>query len=291
MSEKKIHSFHIDVSEFLFIVFFLFSGIMLAFSSKSFVLNFKQLGFDICSTFENGIHHFISVIDSNVNAVKEISRLREDYVALTEKLKDYEYMQRSNAEIRRENERLKSLLDYSVSLEQKNIPARIVSLDIEGMYSSITIDRGSVHGVKKNMPVIAIQKGNPGIVGKIVLVGHYTSQIVPVYDLKCSISARIQNTRDIGLVSGNGSFSSPLRLRYIRKRVLDNLHFGDVVVTSGENGNYLKDIPIGRISKITVVDYDSSLNIDLIPAVDFMRLEEVLVINQSEKNDREIEND
>lgn len=289
MSEKKTHSFRIGVSEFLFIIFFLFSGMMLAFSSKSFVLNFKQIGFNICSAFENGVHHVISFADTNINAVKQIATLREEYETLTEKLKDYEYMQRSNAEIRKENERLKALLNYSVSLKQKNIPARIISFDIENMYSAITIDRGSVHGIKKNMSVIAIQNGNPGIVGKVVMVGHYTSQIMPVYDLKCFVSARIQNTRDIGLVSGNGSFSSPLRLKYIRKRVLEDLNFGDVVVTSGENDNYIPDIPIGVISKITVVDYDSSLNIDLIPAVDFMRLEEVLVINQAETNDREVE--
>ena len=65
------------------------------------------------------------------------------------------------------------------------------------------------------------------------------------------------------------------------------MHFGDIIVTSGENDNYLEDIPIGTISKITVVDYDSSLNIDLTPAVDFLRLEEVLVVDQNELNDRE----
>ena len=137
------------------------------------------------------------------------------------------------------------------------------------------------------MPVIAIQGGNPGIVGKVISVGHYTSQIMPVYDIKCTISARVKNTRDIGLVTGKGSYSSPLKLQYIRKRVLDELHFGDIIVTSGENDNYLEDIPIGTISKITVVDYDSSLNIDLTPAVDFLRLEEVLVVDQNELNDRE----
>ena len=287
MSAKKNHSFYIAVSEVLFIVFFLFSAIMLAFSSRSFVLNFKQIGFDVLSAMENGIHYVISGVNNNINAIKQMSKLKEDYEALTEKLKNYEFMQRSNVEIRRENERLRALLDYSVSLDQKNIPAHIIGRDMEGLYSAITIDRGSIHGIKKNMPVIAIQGGNPGIVGKVISVGHYTSQIMPVYDIKCTISARVKNTRDIGLVTGKGSYSSPLKLQYIRKRVLDELHLGDSIVTSGENDNYLEDIPIGTISKITVVDYDSSLNIDLTPAVDFLRLEEVLVVDQNELNDRE----
>ena len=52
------------------------------------------------------------------------------------------------------------------------------------------------------MPVIALQSGNVGLVGKVIEVGHYTSLVMPIYDFQCSVSARIQNTRDLGLVSG-----------------------------------------------------------------------------------------
>ena len=75
-------------------------------------------------------------------------------------------------------------------------------------------------------------------------------------------------------------------MEYIRKRVVDELSFGDVIVTSGENNNYMKDIPIGTISKITVLDYNSSLKIELTPIIDFARLENVVVVNQVELNDR-----
>ena len=118
------------------------------------------------------------------------------------------------------------------------------------------------------------------------MVGRYTSQIMPVYDTQCSISARIQNTRDIGLVTGQGSFSNPLKLQYIRKQVLENLQYGDIVVTSGENDNYLGNIPIGTITKITEISYNSSLIIDLQSAIDFMRLEDVLIVDQKELNGR-----
>ncbi|QTQ16144.1 rod shape-determining protein MreC [Treponema parvum] len=286
MSKKKNFLFNIDFSEFLFIVFFLFSGVMLAFSSQSFVLNFNKIGFTVLSTIQKGVYSVVSGIENSVNAVKEVSRLKADYNVLTEKLKDFEAMQRSNAEIRKENERLRALLDFSESLEQKNIPAHIIGRDIDGLYASMTINKGSVHGIRKNLPVIAIQDGNPGIVGKITSVGRYTSQLMPVYDVKCAISARIQNTRDIGLATGQGTFSSPLKLQYIRKRVLEDLHYGDIVVTSGENDNYIGNIPIGTISKITVIDYDSSLNIDLNPAIDFMRLEDVLVIDLTMAKDK-----
>ena len=71
-------------------------------------------------------------------------------------------------------------------------------------------------------------------------------------------------------------------MQYIKKRVLDELRHGDVVVSSGENDNYIKDIPIGTIDEIVVVDYDSSLDIKLTPAIDFSRLEDVIVIDLKE---------
>jgi rod shape-determining protein MreC len=67
---------------------------------------------------------------------------------------------------------------------------------------------------------------------------------------------------------------------------MENLSRGDIVVTSGENDNYVKDIPIGRISEITALDYDSNLNIQIEPIIDFLRLENVLVVNQKALNDR-----
>lgn len=47
----------------------------------------------------------------------------------------------------------------------------------------------------------------------------------------------------------------------------------------------MKDIPVGAISKVTVIDYNSSLDIELTPIVDFSRLENVIVVNQKEIND------
>ena len=198
-------------------------------------------------------------------------------------------LQRSNADITKENARLREQLDFSLSLEEKNFPAQIISRDLDSAYSYLTIDKGSVHGIKKNMPVVAYQNGNQGLVGKVIQVGAFTSQIMPIYNVDNSVSARIQNTRDLGLVNGLGSQDQPLLMQYIRKRVLDDLHYGDIIVTSGENNNYMRDIPIGTISKITVLDYNSSLNIEVTPILDFARLETVIVVNQKELNDKKME--
>lgn len=284
MAQSK-QNFWFSLPVFLLIFFVVVSGVLLTLSTGGFIVSLKETGFSITSTAQLSAHTVANSIGGTFSAIKDLADLRKEYEALTEKLKDYEYLQRNNAEIRRENERLRELLGLSDSLNKKNYPAYIIGRDPNAVYSAITISKGSKAGIKKNMPVIALQSGNVGLVGKVIEVGHYTSLVMPIYDFQCSVSARIQNTRDLGLVSGNGSESQNLSLRYISKRVLDELHIGDVIVTSGENGNYERDIPIGSISRIKILDYDSSLEIEVTPVVDFSRLESVIVMDREKLND------
>ncbi|MBR4600488.1 MAG: rod shape-determining protein MreC [Treponema sp.] len=278
------HSFRFGLSEILLIVFVLFSGIMLAFHSGGFVINFQSLGFTLLSSMQKGVSAVANGVGNTFNAVHELARLREENRELTERLKNYEILQRNNTDIRKENERLKEQLDFSVTFEEKNYPAEIIGRNPDSLYSAFTINKGTRHGIRKNMPVLAVQGGIVGLVGKVVTVGVGTSLVMPIYDSKCSVSARIQNTRDIGLVSGNGSSEVPLSMSYIKKRVLNELQIGDMIVTSGEGGNYIGDIPIGSISDIQVLDYDSSLNIKVTPIIDFSRIEMVIVSDRMELN-------
>ncbi len=283
MSKRQRLQPKFKLPEFVFVILLLISGITLSFHTGGFIVNFNKVGFTVLSSVQKGVHWVTSGVGNFFTSIHETAVLKKEYKELTERLKDYEYFQRNNTEIRKENERLREQLGFARSLQQKNIAAQIIGRDPDSLYSGITINKGSRNGIKKGMPVVAIQHGNIGVVGKIVLVGPGTSLVMPLYDSQCNISARIQNTRDLGLVNGNGSLSSPLSLKYIKKRVLDELNYGDIVVTSGENDNYMRDIPLGTISKITVLDYDSSLDIELNPVIDFSRLETVMVVDLSVK--------
>ena len=284
MENKKTRRFHFSLPELVFLVLIIISAISTGFHSGGFVVDLNRVGFSILSSMQKGVHTVTSAVVNVFTAVQQLGALREENKILTERLKNYEYLQRSNVEIRKENERLKEQLGFSSSIEQKNMVAQVIGRDPNRLYSSITLDKGIKNGVKKNMPVIAIQNGNEGLVGKVVSVGYATSIVMPIYDSRCNVSGRIQNTRDIGLVQGLGSNENNLSLRYIKKRVASDLHYGDVIVTSGENDNYMRDVPIGTISEVTILDYDASLQIELTPIIDFSRLETVIVVDKSEPN-------
>lgn len=281
-NKKSRFSFRLKFSEFLLIILLMLSSVSLAFNSGSFVINLKNVGFSILSSIEKGVSFCVNGVTNTINSVGELRKLKKEYDELVIKLEKFEQMQRSNVDIRKENERLKEQLDFVSSIEEKNIPAQIISRDLDNNYSYLTINKGSINGIKKNMPVVAFQNGNQGLVGKIVQVGTFTSQVIPIYNINNMVSTRIQNTRDLGLVSGLGSQDQPLILQYIRKRVLPELNYGDIIVTSGENDNYKRDIPVGTISKIETISYNSSLYIEILPIIDFSRLENVVVINPKE---------
>lgn len=292
MQKQGKSKFKFRFQELLFIILVVASSVMLSFSSGGFIINFKNVGFTIFSTIEKGVATVSFYVKDAIDGVVKLVNLSKEYDELTEKLKDYEYMQRTNAAIRKENARLKEQLGFADSIQQKTIPANIISRGADNLHTTLIIDKGSKDGIKKNMSVVAIQNGSIGVVGKVVSVGYNTAQIMNIFNSSCSISARMQNTRDIGLVTGNGTEDKPLSMKYIKKRVISELHFGDIVVTSGENGNYVKEIPIGTISKVSILDYDSSLDIEIEPVINFSRLESVMVVSntemKSQKEEKEV---
>lgn len=277
-------SFSFSFAEFVFLILLFLSGLALAFSGGGFVVNFQRVGFSVVTSLQKAVYSVCDGVSGVFTAVAELKSLKAENQELKEKLKNYEFLQRNNTEIRKENERLREQLQFATHIEQKNFPAQIIGRNPDNIYSGITINKGSRSGIKKGMSVIAVQNGTTGLVGRIVTVGLETSLVMPVYDSKCVVSSRIQNTRDIGLVNGSGNANSPLQMKYIKKRVLPELNFGDIVVTSGETDNYVADIPVGTITNIMVVEYDSSLNIEITPVVDFARLETVIVTDLKEPN-------
>ncbi|MGL4982424.1 MAG: rod shape-determining protein MreC [Treponemataceae bacterium] len=283
MIKKKGIKFHFSLV--IFCAYLLISGFVLAFSTGSFIVNFKQVGFSILTSVQKGVNHSFSFFISGVTAIKDLAILREEYEILVKKLENYEYLQRSNAEIKKENDRFREQLGFIESYPKKNIPSRIIARDPNSLYSAITIDKGIKDGIKKNMPVIAFQQGSIGLVGKIVEVGSTTSMVVPLYDFQFNVSSRIQHTRDIGLVTGMGYSDLNLVMKYIKKRVVEEINYGDIVVTSGESESYDREIPIGTISKINVLDYDTSIELEITPVINFSRLENVIVVSREDIDD------
>ena len=278
---KRKFSFKIKFDIFLLTLLLIISSVLLIFSGGRFIVDFKSVGFSVASGTENAVHSMSVFVTDTVSAVRELADLRSKYMALSEKLKDYELLQRSNADIRRENRELKELLGFADTIAYKNIPAQITGFDPDNLYSGIIINRGTKHGVRKNMPVLAFQGSNVGLVGKIVQTGRDSSMIIPIYDYQCYVAASVQTTKHRGLVNGQGAADLPLIMQYVQKRAKDEIGIGDRILASGENNLFPKDSPIGIITGIKVPDYETYLELTVQPIIDFFRLDYVFVLDLS----------
>lgn len=278
---KRKFSFKIKRDIFLLILLLIISSVLLTFSGGRFIVDFKSVGFSVAAGTENAVHSVSAFVTDTVSAVRELAELRSKYLVLTEKLKDYELLQRSNADIRRENRELKELLSFADTVAYKNIPAQIIGFDPDNLYSGIIINRGTKHGIRKNMPVLAFQGSNVGLVGKIVQTGRNSSMVIPIYDYQCYVAASVQTTKHRGLLNGQGSAALPLIMRYVQKRAKDEIGIGDRILASGENNLFPKDSPIGVVTGIKVHDYETYLELTVQPIIDFSRLDYVFVLDLS----------
>jgi rod shape-determining protein MreC len=270
---------------FAFIALALFSFLVLYFSSRNPLIEIKNLGLSMFSGLRGGIHGISSTVSQTVLAVRELATLRLEYTELTERITRYEQLERTAAEIRQENQRLRELLGFSQDLLYQHIPAQIIGRDPSNLFSAFVINKGSRAGVAVNMPVIAYHHGTQGLAGKVVNVGAFESLVMPLYDATCFVSSRLAESRFEGIVEGQGIREIPLLMRFVQKRARDEINIGDIVISSGMGGVFPAGINIGRVSRINYQEHEISMDLELEPSIDFSRLEYVFVLKPAGEGD------
>ncbi|MEL3904394.1 MAG: rod shape-determining protein MreC [Treponemataceae bacterium] len=280
MKKKR---FQLQADFIVFIVLIFLSVALLAFSGGGFISNFKQAGFSFISQTERALYSVTSFLGDSVSAIRELGELKQKYAEAQEKLADYEILQRVNADMQVENKKLKNLLGFSENISIKNIPAEIIAFDSSRLYSGIIINAGIKKGIKKNMSVIAFQNGQMGLVGKIVEVGQNTSMILPLYDYQCSVACKLEVSGYRGITNGNGITNGVLNMQYVKKTGMSEIQIGSKVLTSGfdDNSFFPKNIPVGTVTKIISHDYETSIQLELTPVIDFDSVEYVFVLDSA----------
>ena len=271
----------ISTDVLIFAVLLLTSFSMLFFSTRSLVEEFRDMGLSFFLGFRNGIYSVSSLVSRSVLSVQELANLRREYAELAERMIRYEQMERTAAEIRQENNRLREQLGFSRSLSYKHIPAEVIGRDPDNLFSAIVINKGKYSGVTANMPVIAWQNGTQGLVGKVIQAGQFESLVMPLYDLSAHAASRFAESRYEGIVEGQGNPDFPLRMRFIRKQARDEISYGDIVISSGMGGIYPPGINIGRVNRVHYQENEISMEVELDALIDFTRLEYVFVIDSS----------
>lgn len=188
----------------------------------------------------------------------------------------------ANLELRLQEERalaqqargLRRLLDMRRAVELRTVGARVIATAATPYVRTLAIDRGASHGVYAEAAVIAPK----GIVGRIVgSPAARASRVQLLIDRHAAAGARVERTRVSGIVTG-GDDGAALRMEYVSNS--EDVRVGDRIVTSGTDGIYPEGFVIGAVT--SVAPGPDLLVIRIAPAIDFSRLEEVLVIVSDE---------
>ena len=142
----------------------------------------------------------------------------------------------------------------------------------------ITINVGTQQGAGVGMPVVS---SGAALVGRIAQAGPRTAKVQLLTDSDSAVAALIQSSRATGLVVGQPD--GTLRMNYVPQGDDIEVGVGDLVLTSGLGGVVPKGLVVGQVTEAEQAAAELFQPIIVRPAVDFSRLELVLVITGFEQ--------
>lgn len=176
--------------------------------------------------------------------------------------------------------RLEELLQFKQTINRPVLAAQVIGLDPTGWFKSVIIDKGKWAGLRLDMPVVNAF----GVVGRVVSVSSNYAKVLLIIDQNSAVDCLVQRSRDRGMLKG--LMSEICKLDYVAKS--NDITVGDIVVTSGLGGVFPKGLPVGRILDVKEISGELFKDIKIRTAVDFSKLEEVLVILEESKSSNQL---
>ena len=201
------------------------------------------------------------------------------YVGLRNVKDENESLKRQLADAQIELQRQRALADRSRGFQRllelrdqsklTTVAAEVIAGGATPDFRTITIDRGSNDGVRRDRAVIAPD----GVVGRVVVPSARAAKVQLLIDRNAAAGVIVERSRAQGLVIGGGD--ERLQMEYVSEAA--DIVVGDVVMTSGIDGIYPKGFLIGHVETVEK-NGPSYKRIIVKPVVDFRALEEVLVV-------------
>ena len=225
--------------------------------------NFVMMAFDareitsgqrIVRVWSQAVADFVQSPVTNVtygitNYFSSISNLRSaqsDNDQLKERIQELEIEKRGKEDLEAENERLRSLLKLKESSKLDVLTAKIIGRDPSVWFDSSIIDRGSLDGVKLNMPVV----NDGGLIGRVTAVGPLTAQFDLITRDKSGVGGivgEVGSSNILGVVAGT-SKSDLVEMKYVSGSA--DVQPGQIVYSTGQDGIYPAGLKIGEIVEV-----------------------------------------
>ena len=222
---------------------------------------------------KNGVTNFFTNI-------KQVSTLKDDNIELEQRVLELEAENRDLQNVIGMSDYLKNEVRLLQSSSHNFIQAQITSKEPGNWYNRFQIDKGSNHGVEKGDTVVTgfeVEQNlvQEGIVGRVVDVGPNWAKVITIIDEINKVAFKNIRTQDGGILneSTDGTISG-----YLFDSKSDVI-VGDKLYTSGLGGSFIKDIYIGEVEEVIDDEEDLMKKIIIKPAVNFKKLQRILIIS------------
>lgn len=252
-----------------------FLGLLLSsFSSKHPTV--ANAGHILVSEIVTPVQDLIGFANRSVQSVWDgyfaLVGVRTDNVELRERLSALEAENSRLLEFESENQRLRKLMGLTEELSLQGVAANVIGYDPSTWVKAITLDKGSDSGIAEGQSVVE----GKGVVGHVIKVSRNSSKVLLLSDHASSVDSIVQRTRARGVVEGSGVRLA--RMNYVLER--EDVKIGDRVITSGFDGIFPKGLFVGVVSDVDPPARRLFRRIEIEPAADFAKLENVFVISK-----------
>ena len=218
-----------------------------------FVIILSNFNFKIIQIIKLGINEIVyrssfvvSIPENKINKIniqiKQHLQIYDDYQNIELELENIKKEKLSNNFLKLENEKLRNLINQSVSSDE--VLAKVI-IDKESPFlKSIVLNKGSKNDIKIGMAII----DGVYLVGKIIEVNYTSSRALLLSDLNSKIPVILEPIGIQAIASGTGKDEG--KIEYTKDEYKDEITTNEIVVyTSGLGGLFKPGIPVGKILK------------------------------------------
>ena len=237
------------LTPWLVVALLLVNFVMMAFDARE-ISSGQRVVRSWTQTIADFVQSPVTTVTSSVsNYFTSISNLRsaqDENGELKQKVQELQVELKQKEDLAAENTRLRSLLQLKDQSKYKVLTARIIGRDPSVWFDSSIINRGSLDGVKLNMPVVT----DGGLVGRVTAVSPLTSQVDLITRDKSGVGAvigQIGESNALGVVSGT-SKKDLLEMKYVPGNI--DIQVGQAVFTTGQDGIFPPGLKVGEIVSV-----------------------------------------
>lgn len=233
---------------------------------------------DALAPVTRSAHQLVAGVDNVRRQIADLGRLREENERLRQELAAYRSQEVLMERVYQSHTRLRALLGLKERVPDPVTAATVIGRDPDRWLEEAVLDVGTADGVQVDMVVLEPR----GVVGRVTRTTRLTATVLLLTDPQSGVGVAVARSGDAGVAVGDPARPGLLEVRFFNRDA--DVQVGDRVVTSGYGGIFPPHLEVGQVVEVRHDETGLVLEAVVQPAVDFDRLQEVLVARPAERS-------